>query len=132
MGSFTTNVPCVGCGACCGRMLVTEVCPGHSEVDDMVPKDMIEQVDGFFIMKKNPQTLVCVAFDEEKKCCTIYDRRPETCRDFEPGCQMCLNTVQSCKDGESRKRILKSLAKLNKEKKQQEARKMLMEMKIVV
>jgi Fe-S-cluster containining protein len=82
------------------------------------------------VMDKKDDTCNCVAFDEKRKCCTIYDRRPQACRDFDPGCPTCLSAVKSCKNGESRNRILKSLTKLNEEKKKQEARKMLKEMNI--
>jgi Fe-S-cluster containining protein len=77
---------CAGCGICCH--LVVELVSG---IDD-VPDEMVVEHDGVFCMEQRGNG-ACVALDPVTHLCTIYERRPKTCRDFERGKPLCRNAV---------------------------------------
>jgi Fe-S-cluster containining protein len=74
--------PCAGCGSCCH--LVVELVPG---VDD-VPEAMVVEHGGVRCMDQRGSG-ACVALDPVTRLCTIYERRPRTCRDFNRGEDLC-------------------------------------------
>jgi Fe-S-cluster containining protein len=77
---------CQGCGACCVGLRV-EVRPS---IDD-VPEDLIcvdEEGDTPILVMQQRDDGSCVALVGGE--CSIYDRRPQVCRDFEPGGAHCL------------------------------------------
>lgn len=77
------HVPeCAGCGRCCH--LVVELRPG----DDVPPEWVVEH--GGVPCLDQRGNGACVALDPQTSLCTIYDRRPQTCRDFSRGSQLCL------------------------------------------
>ena len=73
--------PCAGCGRCCH--LVVELRPG-----DLVPEAMVVVHDGARCMDQRGDG-ACVALDARTRLCTIYDDRPQTCRDFARGESLC-------------------------------------------
>jgi uncharacterized protein len=73
---------CAGCGACCH--LVVELMPG---VDD-VPEELVVVNEGVRCMDQRGNG-ACVALDPISRLCTIYERRPKTCRDFARGTDLC-------------------------------------------
>jgi hypothetical protein len=72
---------CAGCGLCCH--LVVELRP-----DDRVPEELIAWREGAACMDQRGDG-ACVALDPATLLCTIYDSRPQTCRDFARGSGLC-------------------------------------------
>jgi len=85
------NVPddlpaCAGCGSCCH--LVVELTPG---VDD-VPEEFVVEHEGVRCMEQRGDG-ACVALDPVTRLCTIYERRPSTCRSFMRAEALCRKAV---------------------------------------
>ena len=77
---------CAGCGRCCH--LVVELRPG----DEAVPPEFRVWHDGVACMDQRGDG-ACAALDPATALCTIYDRRPQTCRDFARGGELCRRAV---------------------------------------
>jgi len=73
--------PCAGCGRCCH--LVVELRPG-----DDVPAALVAEHAGVRCMDQRSDG-ACVALDPSSRLCTIYAERPQTCRDFNRGGELC-------------------------------------------
>jgi len=81
------DVPaCAGCGKCCH--LVVELRP---LVDD-VPEEMVVEREGVRCMDQQGDG-ACVALDPNTRLCTIYERRPQTCREFRRGESLCRQVI---------------------------------------
>lgn len=76
---------CAGCGLCCH--LVVELRPG-----DDVPTDLVAVRVGVRCMDQHGDG-ACVALDPATRLCTIYENRPQTCRDFNRGEAICRKLV---------------------------------------
>ena len=79
-----TKVTCANCEACCCRlevMLITDTgVPDHFvAIDQWGGRSMARLDDGW-----------CAALDRNTMLCTIYEKRPMVCRDFEMGEYECL------------------------------------------
>jgi len=79
------EVTCASCEACCCRlevMLITDtgVPDRFIEVDKWGGRSMARLDDGW-----------CSALDRNSMLCTIYNRRPQPCRDFDMGGYECLS-----------------------------------------
>nr|WP_281254893.1 YkgJ family cysteine cluster protein [Nibricoccus aquaticus] len=72
---------CAGCGRCCH--LVVELRPG-----DLVPEELVVTHDGARCMDQHSDG-ACVALHPVTRLCTIYETRPQTCRDFNRGESLC-------------------------------------------
>jgi uncharacterized protein len=73
---------CSKCPAACCRW---EVEVDNAELD-RIPEDLIDfDASMFPVMKRHPVTLYCVALDLRTFACTIYESRPQVCRDFPVG-----------------------------------------------
>ena len=78
------DISCSNCEACCCRLEVLLIS------DTGVPRRLIE------IDKWGGMTMArladgwCAALDRNSMKCTIYDRRPLVCRDFEMGSHACI------------------------------------------
>jgi uncharacterized protein len=77
--------PCAGCGRCCH--LVVELRPG-----DDVPGNFIVEHAGIPCMDQRADG-ACVALDPATFLCTIYEDRPQTCREFSRGGELCRRTL---------------------------------------
>jgi len=77
---------CAGCGKCCH--LLVELAP----FGDDVPEAYVVEHAGVRCMDQQGDG-ACIALDPDTQLCTIYDRRPQVCRDFERGGALCLRTV---------------------------------------
>jgi Fe-S-cluster containining protein len=77
---------CAGCGICCH--MVVELMPA---VDD-VPDGFVVEHDGVRCMDQRGDG-ACVALDPATRLCTIYERRPQVCRDFNRGEALCRTAV---------------------------------------
>ena len=73
--------PCAGCGRCCH--LVVELRSG-----DRVAEKLVVEHDGVRCMDQRGNG-ACVALDPATQLCTIYETRPQTCRDFARGESLC-------------------------------------------
>ncbi|MEI6052574.1 MAG: YkgJ family cysteine cluster protein [Opitutaceae bacterium] len=76
---------CAGCGRCCH--LVVELREG-----DEVPDNLVVEHSGVRCMDQRGDG-ACVALDEATRLCTIYEQRPQTCRDFNRGEALCRRTL---------------------------------------
>jgi Fe-S-cluster containining protein len=76
---------CAGCGLCCH--LVVELRP-----TDIVPSELVVVREGVRCMDQESDG-ACVALDPATRLCTIYETRPQTCRDFARGEPLCRRTV---------------------------------------
>jgi uncharacterized protein len=77
---------CFGCGRCCVR-----TSPDFDvlvQAGDPVPLDLTEVIDGLRWMRRRPDQ-ACVALDATSRLCTIYDRRPQGCRELQRGDPEC-------------------------------------------
>lgn len=77
---------CRTCGACCKGL---EVDLGFG---DDIPEALVKD-DRLFGLLMRTRKGRCIAFRGtigEKARCSIYEDRPQVCRDFEPGCDTCL------------------------------------------
>jgi hypothetical protein len=72
---------CAGCGRCCH--LVVALQPG-----DRVPEELVVEHDGVRCLEQRGDG-ACVALDPLTQLCTIYESRPQTCRDFARGSNPC-------------------------------------------
>jgi Fe-S-cluster containining protein len=89
MPSALDDLPaCAGCGSCCH--LVVQLTPG---IDD-IPGWLTVEHDGVACMDQRGNG-ACVALDPLTRLCTIYERRPKTCRDFARGEALCRRTVSN-------------------------------------
>lgn len=78
------DVSCSTCAACCCRLEVMLL------GDTGVPWRFIDEDDwGGQVMRRLDDGW-CAALDRDSMRCTIYDRRPMICREFELGSEDCL------------------------------------------
>ncbi|MBL9190134.1 MAG: YkgJ family cysteine cluster protein [Opitutaceae bacterium] len=88
------DVPaCAGCGRCCH--LVVELSP----LLDDVPEALVVEHDGVRCMDQHGDG-ACVALDPATRLCTIYERRPQVCRDFTRASALCVRTVAAWRGAE--------------------------------
>ncbi|MDF5775788.1 YkgJ family cysteine cluster protein [Pseudomonas syringae] len=78
-------VTCSTCAACCCQlevMLITDtgVPERYIDTDEWGGEVMLRLDDGW-----------CAALDRNTMMCTIYEKRPLICREFEAGAEDCLN-----------------------------------------
>ncbi|MDB6142843.1 MAG: fe-s-cluster oxidoreductase [Pseudomonas sp.] len=81
-------VTCSTCAACCCQlevMLITDtgVPERYIDTDDWGGEVMLRLDDGW-----------CAALDRNTMLCTIYEKRPLICREFETGSEECMNERQ--------------------------------------
>ena len=80
-GSLAEVPPCAGCGRCCHLTVVLQ--PGDRVADALV----VEHAGVRCLNQRSNGA--CVALDERTQLCTIYEDRPQTCRDFARGGSLC-------------------------------------------
>jgi Fe-S-cluster containining protein len=91
-----TPVPdCMTCGACCAVMPCVGV-PPNLDLDPELYWDITTEANGGEIvvdryLRRSGETLICSALDftETSVACSIYESRPQMCRDFEAGSDRC-------------------------------------------
>ena len=79
--------PCAGCGNCCHLMVELKL-----GVDDHVPEELIVEHDGVRCLEQRGDG-ACVALDPVSRLCTIYEQRPQVCRDFKRAESLCRRAV---------------------------------------
>jgi Fe-S-cluster containining protein len=72
---------CAGCGQCCH--LVVALREG-----DLIPEELVVEHAGVRCMDQRSDGS-CLALDLSTRLCAIYDERPQTCRDFSRGSDLC-------------------------------------------
>lgn len=83
-----TDVPaCAGCGRCCH--LVVELDPDT----DQVPESLVVEHNGVRCLDQQGDG-ACIALDPLTRLCTIYEIRPQVCRDFERGGALCRQVLR--------------------------------------
>jgi Fe-S-cluster containining protein len=86
---------CMTCGACCATMVCVGVRPGENVAPEHCWDIVKEMDDGEIVvdryLRRDGETLICSALDvgEAAVACTIYETRPQMCRDFEAGSDRC-------------------------------------------
>jgi len=73
---------CAGCGVCCHQ--VVDLVQGI----DNVPEELVVEREGIRSMDQRGNG-ACVALHPVSRLCTIYERRPQTCRDFKRAEALC-------------------------------------------
>ena len=79
------KIDCASCAACCCRLEVLLL------TETGVPDDFIETDKWGGMTMARLEDGWCAALDRETMLCTIYDRRPLICREFEMGGDDCLD-----------------------------------------
>jgi Fe-S-cluster containining protein len=78
-----STVSCSACDAVCCRLTVV-VMP-----EDIVPRHLVERTaQGLDVMARDEDGW-CVAVDQTRMCCSIYEQRPGICRKFAMGSGYC-------------------------------------------
>jgi Fe-S-cluster containining protein len=57
-----------------------------------VPEELVAEHSGVRCMDQRGDG-ACVALDAATRLCTIYEQRPQTCRDFNRGEALCLSLI---------------------------------------
>ncbi len=78
------DVTCANCSACCCRLEVLLI------TDTGVPERFVEINSFGMSAMARLEDGWCAALDRQTMRCTIYDRRPWVCREFEMGSYECL------------------------------------------
>ena len=87
MPIFLDDLPaCTSCGNCC-HLLVELAAQG-----DDVPEEFVVEHSGVRCMDQRGDG-ACIALDPVTRLCTIYERRPQVCRDFQRGEALCRRAV---------------------------------------
>ncbi|MEP6634350.1 MAG: YkgJ family cysteine cluster protein, partial [Luteimonas sp.] len=74
--SIDPSVSCSACDAVCCRLTVL-VMP-----EDAVPRHLVARnAEGLEVMARGEDGW-CIAIDEHRMCCSIYEQRPAICRKF--------------------------------------------------
>lgn len=95
-----TGPECVGCGLCCRNWFVEVTLDDF--VDYRTPLGMTRELGpeeqqpdlGVRVMRQKSSG-ACVALDEDRNLCTIYENRPEVCRNFERLSRECWKKIQT-------------------------------------
>lgn len=90
--SVDPTVSCMNCDAVCCRLTVV-VMP-----EDPVPGHFTETTGhGITVMARDEEGW-CVAIDQKRMCCSIYDSRPGICRKFAMGGPYCRDVRDTHRD----------------------------------
>ncbi|POP44426.1 hypothetical protein CHU32_03190 [Superficieibacter electus] len=79
--------PCMTCGACCAYFRVSFYWSEGDDAYGNVPVALTEPVSPFLrcmrgTYQKDPRCIALQGEPGEATCCTIYENRPSTCREF--------------------------------------------------
>ena len=87
LSDLPDDIPaCAGCGKCCH--LVVEL----AESDHAVPEEFVVEHNGVRCMDQRGNG-ACVALDPLTRLCSIYELRPQVCRDFKRAEELCRRAV---------------------------------------
>ena len=88
MSSLPIIESCVDCGACCMLTPVPPFQDGESIARD-VPDELMKLINDRVAADQHLDPLPCVWFDSSLRQCRHYNLRPEACRKFETGSDLC-------------------------------------------
>jgi len=90
MTEFEKNAPtCAACkGVCCKVGLMISISPSEEIYNDEKYVKQIDSINGFRYMKSKGDGYTCIALGDQGEC-TIHERRPQVCKNFEVNCQRC-------------------------------------------
>ncbi len=78
------NISCANCAACCCRLEVmlmgADAVPNRFTAEDAWGGTVMRRLDDGW----------CAALDRDSMRCTIYERRPDVCRDYPMGASDCI------------------------------------------
>jgi len=78
--------PVAGWGNCCSSLV------GLKALVEDVPEEFVVEHSGVRCMDQHGDG-ACVALDPVSRLCTIYERRPQVCRDFQRAEALCRRAV---------------------------------------
>lgn len=85
-------VSCSSCDAVCCRLTVV-VMP-----DDNVPRHLVDRNEHGLEVMAQGEDGWCIALDENRMCCSIYEQRPAICRKFAMGSAYCRDERELYRD----------------------------------
>ncbi|WP_306146774.1 YkgJ family cysteine cluster protein, partial [Escherichia coli] len=79
--------PCMTCGACCAFFRVSFYWAEADDAGGTIPARLTEQISPFHrcmsgTNQKNPRCIALAGTPGKNACCTIYENRSSTCREF--------------------------------------------------
>ena len=80
------TINCSTCTALCCRLQVQLI----DDADEQIPIELTEQVEGLYYVMKRGNDGWCEALDRKTMLCTIYEKRPYICREYEVGDYDCI------------------------------------------
>ncbi|MGH1467805.1 MAG: YkgJ family cysteine cluster protein [Bdellovibrionales bacterium] len=80
------SVSCSTCKALCCRLEVRLI----DDSDEQVPEEYTEVVEAFYTAMKRGEDGWCEALDRKTMLCTIYEKRPYLCREYQAGDYDCM------------------------------------------
>jgi uncharacterized protein len=83
---LSKEVTCSTCKAVCCRLEVRLI----DDSDDQVPLEYVTLVDKQYLAMKRGADGWCEALDRTQMLCTIYEKRPYLCREYQTGDYDCL------------------------------------------
>ena len=81
------TITCSTCRALCCRLEVRLL----DDSDENIPVELTEKVEGLYFAMKRGADGWCEALNRETMLCTIYEIRPNLCREYEAGDYDCVN-----------------------------------------
>jgi len=84
--SSTTKITCATCQALCCRLEVRLI----DDSDDQVPTRYTQKRDNLYMVMKQGKDGWCEAVDRTTMLCSIYEKRPYLCREYQCGDYDCL------------------------------------------
>lgn len=80
------EISCSTCKALCCRLEVQLI----DDSDDQVPEEFTEKTKDLYTVMKQGADGWCEALDRNTMLCTIYERRPFLCREYQAGDYDCM------------------------------------------
>lgn len=79
--------PCMTCGACCAFFRISFYWAEADDAGGTIPARLTEQISPFHrcmsgTNQKNPRCIALAGTPGQNACCTIYENRSSTCREF--------------------------------------------------
>ncbi|MBT4763186.1 MAG: YkgJ family cysteine cluster protein [Bdellovibrionaceae bacterium] len=81
------KITCDTCKALCCRLEVRLI----DDSDDQVPEEFTEKSEDLYTRMKQADNGWCLALNPATMLCTIYEKRPYLCREYQAGDYDCVN-----------------------------------------
>jgi len=86
------DLDCLTCGACCAVYKEVPIDPEEPLLEERPELTTDSRVGP--VMRRVGDRCIAMALADGKHRCSIYEIRPQVCRDFEPGSEDCLSACQ--------------------------------------